>query len=182
MPFPLFVRFFRTATRRALSLLRDSINSQKKTKNQKKRKPIPSQSGKKSYGKHGGVKIKTRYSKKPPSRLATSILYPTSTKVINIRRNFETDSLVDVLKKDKNSFAGFQRQTFGNSPKPTVQVAYTRGDYTDFGDDNIVSEDRHNDGNTITTYDANNNKNTMTGGGGVDGAIHNNNNNNTITQ
>jgi hypothetical protein len=142
-----------------INLLRDvDVQKLKFTKSQKKRKNVGVSSGKKTYGNHGSVKIKTRYSKKPPSRLATSILYPTSTKVINIRRNFETDSLVDVLQKDKNTFAGFQRQSFGNSPKPTVQVSYTRGDYSDFANDNMVSEDRHKDGNTIITYDTNNKK------------------------
>ena len=48
-------------------------------------------------------KIKTRYSKKPPSRLATKILYPTSTKVVNIRRNYNADNLVDVFKNDEEN-------------------------------------------------------------------------------
>ena len=128
-----------------LNLLRDLDVQKLKNTSQKKRK----NSHKKYYVKQVPVKIKTRYSKKPPSRLATSILYPTSSKVVNIRRNYNTDdTLVDALKNNEKSY-GFQRQTFGNSAKPTVQVSYTRGEEYNNLDDNMVSEDRSDDRDTI---------------------------------
>ena len=127
-----------------LNLLRE-VNVQKLKNPSKKR----NKDKKKSYVKHGAVKIKTRYSKKPPSRLATKILYPTSTKVVNIRRNYNADNLEDVFDIKKKDSFGYQRQTFGNAARPTVQVSYARGDYNDLND-NIVSEDRRDDGNSIS--------------------------------
>ena len=126
-----------------LNLLRD-VNVHKIKPTSKKR----NKDKKKSYVKHGPVKIKTRYSKKPPSRLATKILYPTSTKVVNIRRNYNADNLIDVFNNDEKNSFGYQRQTFGNAAKPTVQVSYARGDYNEMND-NIVSEDRSDDENSI---------------------------------
>ena len=103
--------------------------------------------GKKYYVKHDPIKTKTHYAKSPPSQLATSILYPTTSKVITLRRNSNNGILEDVLTHDDNSY-GFQRQTFGNAAKPTVQVSYAKEEYNRF-DDSVALENRYDNTDDI---------------------------------